>query len=677
VAKYLVNSSGAPAESNTVQTSAGASSADKVPSLNASGFLDSSIVNSKATSSGAADAGKLVALDSAGLISSTMVPAIGDSAAFTTSEVIGAGALVNLHNSTGTKARNADASNGREAHGYAPTGAGSGASCTVFLDGLNTVLSGRTPGATQYLAATPGGITETAPATAGQIVQRVGVALSATSARIRPYRPFTLTSGSITSDTVWQPLTVLSVTNPMDFGAAGTGTSNDLTALQAAATALPSTGGIIYLPTGKTFRKDGVWNLTKPVKLWSENRGATIFGRTNGSANLQATRWASVVGVGTFGVRYTSDATVRGAGENANQITWTNCDLCEAEGNEIDGSEALGFCTLGSTNTRVSYNAVHNVLADHYYHSHTGSGGTAVGCANGYLWGNYAYGPPGNSKGDDGISIVTYGETTTRSHDFEIWNNRIFDNQARGLSIVGGFNVNHHNNWAIRCGAAGIYYCSEPSPNFTPTINDVTYAANVSYLSSQTVGHRGIHIAGDNPSAAQPFNIAGTGNWSVGATGGDYIAFNCAASVTSTGLQTTVGSLPAGVTTASTSDLVYQDTTVLRTRDVSYVTNALLRAGLYRIHVRRNGASFQQRFEYVVKGTVTNVNNFCNARAAASDYVSYQVTVGATRYAVLLCAAPVDTAAASVSPVTWTEMRTGDNDGTLSAMWTVLDRGMY
>jgi len=195
VAKILINNAGSIAELATLQTSAGAGSADRIPSLNGSGVLDSTIVNSKTTSAGAGDSGKLVAVDSSGRIDGTFMPVgVGaDSVTITTTEVIAAGALVNVHNSTGAKVRNADASNGREAHGFTIAGAGNAAPCIVFLEGSNTAVSGKTPGATQFLSASsPGASTETAPTTAGQIVQRIGVALSATSVSFEPQPPITL-----------------------------------------------------------------------------------------------------------------------------------------------------------------------------------------------------------------------------------------------------------------------------------------------------------------------------------------------------------------------------------------------------------------------------------------------------------------------------------------------------
>jgi hypothetical protein len=72
--KFIKNNAGALTEEAALTTSAGASDADKLPALNASGILDASIVNSKTSSAGAGDAGKVVALDGAGRIDSTMMP---------------------------------------------------------------------------------------------------------------------------------------------------------------------------------------------------------------------------------------------------------------------------------------------------------------------------------------------------------------------------------------------------------------------------------------------------------------------------------------------------------------------------------------------------------------------------------------------------------------------------
>ena len=206
MAKFLKNSSGDIAEEATVGTSAGAGDSGKVPNLNGSGILDDSIINASATSSankivkmngsgliapaiingtttsaGSGDVGKFPQLDSSGRLDSTVMPVgIGaDSKSVTTTEIIAAGAWVNLYNSSGLKARNADASNGRKAHCFTILGAGSGASCVVYFEGANTAVSSKTPGATQWLSTT-GTSVETAPTTSGYILQKLGVATGAT-----------------------------------------------------------------------------------------------------------------------------------------------------------------------------------------------------------------------------------------------------------------------------------------------------------------------------------------------------------------------------------------------------------------------------------------------------------------------------------------------------------------
>lgn len=133
------------------------------------------------TSAGAADASKIIRLNAAGQIDPTMIPGADSPVTVTASEAISAGDWVNLHNSSGLKARKADATtSGKEAHGYAPSAISNGASGEIRFDGRNSSASGRTVAARQYLSTTPGLPTETAPSSSGNVVQLLGVALSAT-----------------------------------------------------------------------------------------------------------------------------------------------------------------------------------------------------------------------------------------------------------------------------------------------------------------------------------------------------------------------------------------------------------------------------------------------------------------------------------------------------------------
>ena len=91
-----------------------------------------------------------------------------------------AGDFVNLYDNAGTlNARKADANNNRQAHGFVLTSTTSPASTTVNFTAINT-LSGLTVGATYYLSETAGLATSTQPTASGSLVQRLGIASSAT-----------------------------------------------------------------------------------------------------------------------------------------------------------------------------------------------------------------------------------------------------------------------------------------------------------------------------------------------------------------------------------------------------------------------------------------------------------------------------------------------------------------
>lgn len=137
------------------------------------------------TSAGAGDSGKIVALDANGLIALNMMPiGIGaENDSISTSESLAAGDFVNIWNSTGLKVRKADASvAGKEAHGFVLASFTHPTTAVVYrASQSNNQKTAMTIGALQYLSVTvPGGTQETAPTVTGQVVQKLGIALSAT-----------------------------------------------------------------------------------------------------------------------------------------------------------------------------------------------------------------------------------------------------------------------------------------------------------------------------------------------------------------------------------------------------------------------------------------------------------------------------------------------------------------
>lgn len=198
VPKFLKIIAGIYTEVAAIATSAGAGDADKIPATGAAGTLDGTFMPGGApvnTSAGAGDAGKLPKLDAGGKLDSTMMPAgVGaDSQSIMASETLAAGP-VNVWNDAGTlKMRKADATSaGKEANGFVTGAVTSGVAGTCYFDGTITGLTGLTLGADYFLSSTAGAVVTTAPSASGNIVQRIGKALSTTTLSFQPSNPVTL-----------------------------------------------------------------------------------------------------------------------------------------------------------------------------------------------------------------------------------------------------------------------------------------------------------------------------------------------------------------------------------------------------------------------------------------------------------------------------------------------------
>lgn len=163
--KYLANILGAITEIAGLQVSTGAPDANKIPAVDSSGRLDISLMP---------------------------VGVIADTISLATGENLSGGALVNIYNDTGTaKARNADNSNGRKAHGFVIAATTAPAVATIYFNGPITGLSALTPG-TQMFLGVAGAATATAPTASSSIVQQIGVAGNATEILFNPQMTITL-----------------------------------------------------------------------------------------------------------------------------------------------------------------------------------------------------------------------------------------------------------------------------------------------------------------------------------------------------------------------------------------------------------------------------------------------------------------------------------------------------
>lgn len=136
-------------------------------------------------STGAADSGKIPALGANGRFDNSFMPVgLGaETKIITAFEALAAGDFVNVFSNAGTlSVRKADASsNSKQAHGFVLAAVAATGQATVYYGNINDQQSGLTLGGDMFLSSTaPGKATGVIPVGTGKIVQRLGVATSAT-----------------------------------------------------------------------------------------------------------------------------------------------------------------------------------------------------------------------------------------------------------------------------------------------------------------------------------------------------------------------------------------------------------------------------------------------------------------------------------------------------------------
>ena len=141
------------------------------------------------SSNGVADAAKIIETDASGRIDESFLPtSIGpEGKNMIASEALSAGDFVNVWDDAGTpKIRKANATTaGKRADGFVKAGVATGAAGFVYFRGLNDQVSGAVAGLV-FLSTTPGGFSATGASDAGNVVQKIGTAVSATEIAFEP-----------------------------------------------------------------------------------------------------------------------------------------------------------------------------------------------------------------------------------------------------------------------------------------------------------------------------------------------------------------------------------------------------------------------------------------------------------------------------------------------------------
>lgn len=152
-----------------------------------------------ATQTGGAGNEELIpSLDAAGRLDVTMMPSgiSADTASIVAAGALIAGDFVNIYNNLGVvTCRLADASAiGTRAHGFVLAAVANAAMATVFFEGENNGagVTGMI-GGDVFLSEVAGDATATAPTTSGAIVQKLGVGISATGINVEIGNPILLT----------------------------------------------------------------------------------------------------------------------------------------------------------------------------------------------------------------------------------------------------------------------------------------------------------------------------------------------------------------------------------------------------------------------------------------------------------------------------------------------------
>jgi hypothetical protein len=490
---------------------------------------------------------------------------------------------------------------------------------------------------------------------------------------------------SLGPDDVFRPSTRFTVIDPKDYGAEGDDSTDDADALQRAFDAVPASGGIVLFSAGTYLKKERLLRVKRDhTLLWGPNRRATIHGtvrsltQSERDDDLCGVRQQAIVfqqqsGGGVHGLRFTSNATERTSCAEDCQMTLDTVDGMEVVGTEVSGGPGCSVFAWSSKsgeksqNLYIEGNYFHHTYADSIHHTH--------GARRSHCWGNYVFNEA-PSLGDDGIACVTYSPSDPRCGDMEWWGNFYLGGaHGRGMAVIGGEDIAIHDNWIVGSASAGLIvasesaYTSASSERIELRSNYLVHSPN----GSVNNGHSAILVSGGNPDAEPIRDVASIDNVIVDPPSGRVERaegkFDSASVVFDD--STDPARLPGPAPTLA--DVTLEDTSVLSTRDVSFVP-AAMQPGLQRIHVREAGGGLEERFEYVVTASPQELAAWLVD--APDSYVAETRVWGERAYALVLAPTPLELAP-GVAGVTFEELREGDRSGELSWLWRRLDEHRY
>ena len=261
-----------------------------------------------------------------------------------------------------------------------------------------------------------------------------------------------------------------------DFGAVGDGKTDNRAALQKAFDQARATGQDVYIPPG-VYCHSGVLTITG-IHVAGAGEASVLKATSYG----QEVVWLKGDGVALSDVRLDGVGGSRLTSYTGAKVAVQDATNFSIENIHIGSSSAAGIIMNNSSYGHIAGNIVENTRADSI---HMVNGAHDLVVEQNRV----------ERSGDDGISVVTYGNAGMVNH-ITVRDNEVLDSVGgRGLTVVGGSDVTiEHNTVKSSAGNAGVYIACEGSYS-TQAAHNVRVSGNtVIDAGGLTSGHGAITI---------------------------------------------------------------------------------------------------------------------------------------------------------------------------------------
>ncbi|WP_162625623.1 hypothetical protein [Mycolicibacterium llatzerense] len=232
---------------------------------------------------------------------------------------------------------------------------------------------------------------------------------------------------------------------PEQFGAAGNGTTDDLTPLNNCFAA--AAGADVYLNPAKTYLHSNVvtvgQNGTRIVG------GGTLLANTEAqSAVLVSGNYCSIQGVT---LAFSQSGATKQFNPQANKL-WVSGSHFIATDVYINGAACMGVYMAGAANFTLTGLYVYNTFADGIHTTGASTNGRIIACTC-------------DTTGDDAFPVISYDADSGPCSNIVNIGCRSINSSSRGFVVGGGQYIKYIGGSVYQSTHAGIYIACEPSFN--------------------------------------------------------------------------------------------------------------------------------------------------------------------------------------------------------------------